>query len=242
MTQFQKRESTDIHQSQGLRILTDFLKPEVTVGTVVKFQVFYSRMTRIHVDAQLVVCGLASIFDTEAKVDYIIIGPKSFSWKYIRSFYWAYYWNPLLFWLRIWSITANIGGFIGYYLKLISLRSSIIVLFLAFYYLIFIIFKLGSRKYSSIILQNIMSRKANMLIVALHLSDNHFALYLIICLWIHSLLIRLKQIFFIITVACTVHGLLYSLFKFKKHCRSILILTTVSWFCIVQIIREFEFW
>ena len=79
VTQFQIRESTDIHQSQGLRILTDFLKPEVTVGTVVKFQVFYSRMTRIHVDAQLVVCGLASIFDTEAKVDYIIIGPKSFS-------------------------------------------------------------------------------------------------------------------------------------------------------------------
>ena len=78
MTQFQKRESTDIHQSQGLRILTDFLKPEVTVGTVVKFQVFYSRMTRIHVDAQLVVCGLASIFDTEAKVDYIIIGPNLF--------------------------------------------------------------------------------------------------------------------------------------------------------------------
>jgi len=51
VTEFQKRESTDIRQSQGLRILTDVSKPEVTVGTAVIFQVFHSRMTWIHDNA-----------------------------------------------------------------------------------------------------------------------------------------------------------------------------------------------
>ena len=47
ITQFEKRESTDIHQSQSLFILANFGKPKWTVGTVMIPKVFNGFMLRL---------------------------------------------------------------------------------------------------------------------------------------------------------------------------------------------------
>ena len=47
VTQFQKRESTDIYQLQGLVILANFVYPKLTVGAVVVLEVFYCPICRI---------------------------------------------------------------------------------------------------------------------------------------------------------------------------------------------------
>ena len=74
MDQSEEGESTtDFNQSQSLCILANFCQPKLTVGTVVKLQVFDSRILRIQVDVLFVIERFARIFDTHAKVRDVVI-------------------------------------------------------------------------------------------------------------------------------------------------------------------------
>ena len=69
LTQFEKRESTDIHQSQGLFILASIGEPKLTVGASVIFEVFDSSMCRVEANILgCIVYSLARVFDVHAKV------------------------------------------------------------------------------------------------------------------------------------------------------------------------------
>ena len=68
VTQSQKRESTDIHQLQGLSILANFGKPKLAVGTFVVSEVFDCGICRGHANSQAVVSSLTRVFDTQTKI------------------------------------------------------------------------------------------------------------------------------------------------------------------------------
>ena len=92
--QFKKSERTGIGQSQGLRILANFAQPKFAVGTVVIFQVFDSRIGRSKVDTQFVVFSLARIFNTHAKVRYMVVIIILTIFNDIGSFDWTYQGYP----------------------------------------------------------------------------------------------------------------------------------------------------
>jgi hypothetical protein len=81
LTQSQKRESTDIHQFQGLIILADERQPKLTIGTIVILEVFDGPFGRIKVYIKLVIENLARILDIQAKVRDVVI-PCIFSILY----------------------------------------------------------------------------------------------------------------------------------------------------------------
>jgi len=89
VTQSQKRESTRLHQSQGLIILANFRQPKLAVGTLVKLHIFDSCMCRVHVNILLVVNSLARILDIHAKIRNIIICDIFILSNDIGSFDWA---------------------------------------------------------------------------------------------------------------------------------------------------------
>jgi hypothetical protein len=74
VAQFQIRESTDIHQSQGLFILANFGEPKWTVGSSVIFEVFNRRMIRVKANfLEGIVHGLTRVFDKHVKVRDVIL-------------------------------------------------------------------------------------------------------------------------------------------------------------------------
>ena len=73
VTQFQIRESTDIHQLKGLFILAYFGKPKCTIGAIVIFEVFNGLILRLRVYILLVIYSLTWVFDVHAKVRDVLI-------------------------------------------------------------------------------------------------------------------------------------------------------------------------
>ena len=74
LTQFQKREGTGIHQSQGLIILANVGEPKLTVDAIVVFEVFDRRMCRVQVNILGgIVYSLTRIFNIHAKVRDVVI-------------------------------------------------------------------------------------------------------------------------------------------------------------------------
>jgi hypothetical protein len=63
VTQFQIRESTDIHQSQGLVVLAEVRQPKIAVGALVILEVFDGLVGRIQVNIKLVIESLTRILD-----------------------------------------------------------------------------------------------------------------------------------------------------------------------------------
>ena len=95
LTQSQKRESTRLHQSQGLLIIANFWNPKVTVGTIVILHVFDSLISRAHVNMLVVVYSLARIVYIKPKVGDIVIIRISTIYIGKGSFEWTSQRNPL---------------------------------------------------------------------------------------------------------------------------------------------------
>jgi len=87
--QFQKRESTDIQESQGLFILAKVGQPKLTVGTIVILKVFKGLMLSIRVYIHLVIYSLARIFDVHAKVRDVVIQIILTVFNYIEALNWT---------------------------------------------------------------------------------------------------------------------------------------------------------
>ena len=94
LTQSQKRESTRLHQSQGLLIIANFWNPKATVGTIVILHVFDSLISRAHVNMLVVVYSLARIVYVKSKVGDIVIKIISTIFIGIGPFEWTSYRNP----------------------------------------------------------------------------------------------------------------------------------------------------
>ena len=94
LTQSQKRESTRLHQPQGLLIIANFWNPKVTVGTIVILHVFDSLISRAHVNMLVVVYSLARIVYIKPKVGDIVIIRISTIFISIGSFDWTSQRNP----------------------------------------------------------------------------------------------------------------------------------------------------
>ena len=237
LNQFKKGESTGFHQTQGLSILANVWKPKMTVGSLVILEVFFSRVAWSQVDVQqLVVCSLTRIFDTHSKVGDVVVILIFTIFNGVGSFYWTSHRNP--FRKRVCRSAAHVWLFLGQALPLkirpISLYF-IKVFFNALNYLTFMVFKLDSWKYTSLIWQNIPVRNMNVHIESLHLSDYHFTFDLVICKLINYIMTSLKHIIYISTLWLAI---LCSLFKFSKHYSAIFSITN----CIIIIIRESDFW
>ena len=73
LAQLQKGESTDVHQMQGLGILANCAQPKRTVGAFVIPEVSGGRVAGSQGDFEVVVDGLARVFDIHAKVRDVVL-------------------------------------------------------------------------------------------------------------------------------------------------------------------------
>jgi len=94
VTQFQKRESTGIYQSQGLTILASAGKPKLTVGTLVILKVFNGLKLRLRIYIHLVIYSLTWIFDVHAKVRDVVIPIIFTIFNYVKALDWTNDMNP----------------------------------------------------------------------------------------------------------------------------------------------------
>jgi len=94
VAKFQKRESTDIHQSQGLFILANFGQPKCTVGASVILQVFNGLMLQVQENIQLVIYSLTRIIDIHAKVRGVVVLSIFAVFNYVEALYWTYDGHP----------------------------------------------------------------------------------------------------------------------------------------------------
>ena len=95
VTQFEKRESADIHQLQGPSILAYRCEPKLAVSPIVIFEVFDGRMCRVEANILgLVVYSLARVFDYQTKVRDVVLPFTMIIFNEIGSFYWPSHWIP----------------------------------------------------------------------------------------------------------------------------------------------------
>ena len=73
LAQLQKGERTDVHQMQGLGILANCAQPKRTVGAFVIPEVSGGRVAGSQGDFEVVVDGLARVFDIHAKVRDVVL-------------------------------------------------------------------------------------------------------------------------------------------------------------------------
>ena len=95
VTQFEKRESADIHQLQGPSILAYRCEPKLAVSPIVIFEVFDGRMCRVEANILGgVVYSLARVFDSQTKVRDVVLVFILIVFNDIGSFDRTSHWMP----------------------------------------------------------------------------------------------------------------------------------------------------